>query len=482
MKRLSILLSACLVAFSCQPQFDMVPPSTSAPVQQEFSENWFVTLNGAGSKSGTDWNNALPFSKFLTMISNPSSNLSDAGIHIQEGRYLVPEADGFLTISKDILCVRGGYRKGLEYDDLSDCDPEKYPTVFTGDVNGNGVADEGDGAFALVTEGTVRFENITFTLFYKGAKMNTVTEGKGGAVFGLNGQYLTTSVECNNCVFLGNVSGVAGTSGHEGGAACYIHQGYFKARGCVFKDNSSNSRGGAIRSGGKQAVLFMDRCFFTGNSIVGDWGSAVQNSEGVVCANNCTMVGNSGKGSTLNGGGAFFLSNNTVIDNSAPNGTSNAAFRCESKTDRGTILVNNVLSNANAEGVGLVMNSSATFRSRGCNVIKSLVLGSGCTDPTVAEDYLIEKDKAAFVLEGKVEDNCFVWDIAQVQAGLKSYVTTDEVYDAAVSFDPSAYCSIAVLGRSFATWVTPAAFSVDGRGKDRGEDGFQPGSYDPNLD
>lgn len=481
MKHSYLFLIFPLVALACQPQFDMVPPGGTTTVVQEFSDNWYVSLNGSGSKSGVDWNNALPFSQFLKMISNPSSNLSSAGIHIQEGTYLVPEKDGFLDISKDILCIRGGYSKTLEFEDQSKCDPVLYPTIFTGDVNNNGVADEGDGAFGIVNGGTVRFENIVFSNFYKSAEMNTKTEGKGGAVFGINGPYLTTSVECVKCQFVGNVSGVAGTSGHEGGAACFIHEGYFKARDCVFKDNSGNSRGGAIRASGKQAVLFMDRCFFTGNSIAGDWGSAVQLSEGVVCANNCTMVGNQGKGSTLNGGGAFFLSNNTIIENSAPNGTSNAAFRCESKTDRGSVLINNVLFNENPEGYGLILNSSGTYKSRGSNVVKSISLGSGCTDPSAGEDLLVEKVKQ-MVLTGKVEDNCFVWDIAQVQADLKSYVTEDEVYTAAVEFDPSAYCSIAVLGRAYATWVTPASFSKDGRGKDRGEDGFQPGSYDPNLD
>ena len=481
MKHSYLYLILPLVALACQPQFDMVPPGSNATVAQEFSDNWYVTLNGSGSKSGVDWNNALPFKQFLKMISNPSTNLSDAGIHIQEGTYVVPEKDGFFEITKDVLCIRGGYSKTLEFDDLSKCDPALYPTVFTGDVNKNDVADDGDGAFCIVKGGVVRFENITFTHFYKSAEMNSKTEGKGGAVFGVDGPYLTTSLECINCQFIGNVNGVAGTSGHEGGAACFIHQGYFKARNCIFKGNAANSRGGAIRCGGKQSVLFMDRCFFTGNSITGEWGSAVQLAEGVVCANNCTMVGNQGKGSTLNGGGAFFLSNNTIIDNSAPNGTSNAAFRCESKTDRGSILINNVLFNENLEGYGLILNSNGTYKSRGSNVVKSISLGNGCTDPSAGEDFLVESVKQ-MVLTGKVEDNCFVWDIAQVQDNLKSYVMEDDVYNAAVEFDPSAYCSIAVLGRAYATWVTPASFSKDGRGEDRGEDGFQPGSYDPNLD
>ena len=478
MKKVIVLLSvAALAALSCQPHFDMVPPGNAVVVEQEFSENWYVTKDGAGVKNGTDWNNALPFEDFLLLMSNPASSLSEAGIHIQEGVYLVSDANKFLTVSKDILCVRGGYKKGLAYDDVSECDPEKYPTVFTGDANGDGEADDGDGAFIYVTEGNLRFENITFRHFWQGSEMEGELGGKGSPVFGINGSYLATSVECVNCVFDGNVNGVAGTTSHEGGSCAFVSEGYFKARACLFKNNSAISRGGVLRTISSKAVLFLDRCMFVGNSINGSFGSVIQNSDGVVCANNCTMISNQGSGSTLNGGGAFFLSSNTIIDDSAPNGANNAAFRCESKADRKSVLINNVLSSSVSDGYGLVLNSSGTFFSKGYNVIKSIYLGSGCSDPTVKED--LKKD---IILDGKREGNVWEWDIAQIEDELKGYTNADEVYDAAVGFDPSAYCGISVLGRAYATWVTPTAFSLDGRGEMRGDDTMQPGSYDPNLD
>ena len=180
----------------------------------------------------------------------------------------------------------------------------------------------------------------------------------------------------------------------------------------------------------------------------------------------------------LNGGGAFFISNSTIIDDSAPNGTNDAAFRCESKQDRNSTIINNVFMNMNSEGYGLIMNSSnAALMSRGYNVIKSVKIADGLSDPTAGEDLV--KD---IVLTGKIEDNCWTWDIAQVEAELKGYANADDIYDAATAFDPSTYCGIAVLGRAYANWVTPAAFAMDGRGEMRGEDSFQPGSYDPNLD
>ena len=189
------------------------------------------------------------------------------------------------------------------------------------------------------------------------------------------------------------------------------------------------------------------------------------------------MVSNTGKGSTLNGGGAFFLSNSTVIDDSAPDGTNNAAFRCESKQDRNSTMINCIFSNTTSDGYGILMNASGTIVSRGYNLIKSVSLGSGCTDPTVASD--LKKD---VVLDGSLAEGCWQWDIAQVEEDLKGYAIADEVYDAAVGFNPANYCGISVLGRAYATWVTPNSFAMDARGVVRGDDGFQPGAYDPNLD
>ena len=473
------ILPLCLMVAACQPHWDMVPPgSGGGGVTQEFADNWFVTKDGSGSKTGSDWNNALPFKDFLTMIANTTTGLADAGIHIQEGTYVVPAGAGkFLTVSKDILCIRGGYSRELTYDELDKCDPTAYPTIFTGDVNGSAEANEGDGAFVYVTGGMVRFENITFKHFYKSNSLDKETEGKIGAVFGVNGPYVSTGVECKNCIFDSNTSGYTGDSGLQGGPCAFVTEGYFKARACVFKNNYAQSRGGALRLSGKTAVVFLDGCFFSGNGLGDTWGKAIQVSEGVLCANNCTFVGHSGNGSTINGGGAFFLSSNTVIDDSSPNGTNNAAFRCESKQDRKSILINNVFGNAASDGCGLTLNSSgATFISRGFNVFKTVTCAEGLTNPTTAED--LTKD---IVLTGTVEDNCWKWDISQVEADLAGFIGADEIYDAAIAFDPSAYCSIAVLGRAYATWVTPNAFALDGRGEARGED-FQPGSYDPNLD
>ena len=481
MKHTYIFIASLAVLASCQPHFDMVPPPDAAENPQEFIDNWFVSRDGSGTRNGADWDNSMPFADFINLLGNTTTNLSDAGIHIKEGVYVVSnEANSFLRLTKDILCVRGGYNKDLESDDLSKCDPSLYPTIFSGDVNGDGEANTGDAGFAYVTNGNSRFENITFKNFYLSSAMVDAAGAASSAVFGINGPYLTTSVECNRCIFEGNVNGVAGTTAQEGGPAAFVTKGYFKARQCEFRDNSGNSRGGALRTNDKQGIIFLDRCLFRGNTLTGgNFGTAIQCSSGVVCMNNCTMLRNNGNGATLNGGGAFFVANSTLIDDCSPDGTTNAAFRCESKAESGSVIINSVFTTTSADGYGILLNSNGgTLLSKGYNVIKSVFLGhSSNVDPATGND-----TKKDIVLAGEFSEGVFQWNIDQLGDDLKGLAVEDDVYSAAVAFNPVAYCEISVLGRAYATWVTPLAFTVDARGEDRGEDGYQPGAYDPNLD
>ncbi|MCR5003570.1 MAG: hypothetical protein K5984_04290 [Bacteroidales bacterium] len=451
-KRYMIFLAATLVA--CQPQYDMVPPESIVIEEKEFSENWYISNDGAGLKDGSDWSNALPFDELLTMLTSDAASFSEAGIHIKEGTYTIPTKDeeDFITLACNVLCIRGGYSESLTGDDLSDCNPQEHPTVMTGEKG-----------FAKVAGITALFENIKFTGFKR-------------SVFNINGDNTTTSIECHNCIFDNNKNEIASNS-EAGGAGAFITQGYFKAKNCVFTNNSAVSRGGAVRINGKSGLVFLDKCFFMNNSIEKTWGSALQVSAGVLCANNCTMVNNTGAGSTLNGGGAFFISNCTVIDDSDANGSNNAAFRCESKTEAQSMIVNSIFTTTSSDGKGIIVNNNSVLTSKGYNVIKSVYLGSGAVDPCISTD--LKKD-ANLIGSADAEQKCWKWDFNQISSNFTEFATSDDIYDAAMAFDPSAYCSVSVVGRNYATWVTPDAFGEDCRGEKRDSDGFVPGAYESN--
>ncbi len=468
MKKIVRYILLCLLpAFcACQPQFEMVPPGYGS-ISQEFDENWYVTANGAGLKNGNDWTNAISFNRFLEMITASDASFTTAAFHIMEGTYKVPaRKNTYRALSGDICCIRGGYSAASEYSDLSHCDPSLYPTVFTGDLDGDGKAGEGDGAFAYITGGHIRFDNITFKNFYLSSTLAGNLGGKGSAVFGINGPYYSTIVECRNCRFEGNVNGVAGNSGQEGGSCAMVTAGYLELSDCIFRGNSANSRGGAIRTNSSKGLVFMNRCLFTGNSIAGTYGM-----------NNTTMVGNSGKGSTLNGGGAFLVVSSTIIDDADPDDES-AAFRCESQADRNTTVINSVFSSSKANGYGVILNANGTLVSKGFNLFKNIEAHAGSSDPSSAT----KDTKKDVVLNGSLQGKCWKWDISQVRSDIKDYAIVDDVYDAAIGFDPSEYCDIFVVGKSFVSWLTPISLAKDARGSIRGDERFQPGAYDPNID
>ena len=467
-KILAYLLPLALLASACQPKFEMTPPKSGTVKNLEFAENYYVTAQGDGLKDGDGWGNALPFSEFLTRLSDPERPLADACFHIREGNYTISFDLGYLPLSKTVGCVRGGYSKELTLDDLSKCDPDRFPTVFNGG---------GDGAFIYLTEGELRFDNICFKNFLQPTDMATNLVGRGSAVFGINGAtYQSASVNCNGCRFEGNVNGYDGSSSsYDGGSCVFLSKGYFKARDCVFRDNRSRSRGGAIRTYDKQSVLFLDRCLFTGNTLSASFGSAIQNTSGTVCMNNCTLVDNVGAGGTLNGGGSFFVANSTLLDSADGSDVNNAAFRCESAEGTGSLIVASVFSHKGATGTGIHLNGVLT--SRGYNLIKNVSLTAGKVDPTTADDSVRDQ-----VLEGAFEGNCWKWNLSQVSPAPAAYATVDPVYAAALSFNPYAYCGVYVLGRVFASWVGPASFALDCRKSARGLERFQMGAYDPNID
>ena len=477
MKKLLRYILPCVLLAACQPKFEMVPPggNTQAP---EFSENWFVTMDGAGTKSGKDWGNAISFSRFMSMITDASSSYTNSAFHIREGEYLVTAKDAYKSLSCDVACIRGGYSKDLTYSDLSLCNPDLYPTVFSGDVNKSGAADDGDGVFAYVTGGSIRFDNITFKHFYLSKTAANALGGKGSAVFGVNGSVQNTVLECRNCLFEDNVNAVNDNAGREGGPCAFVSEGYFRAKDCIFRSNKANSRGGAIRTSGTYSALFLDRCLFTGNRIDGSYGSAIQGSSGTICMNNCTLVGNVGKGSTLNGGCAFLIVSSTVVDDAEPNGTENAAFRCESTAEANSTVINSVFSNSKASGIGLIVNGgSSMLTSCGFNLFKSIQSNSTtCPNPLASSDTVLD-----VVLTGAVDGRIWKWDVAQVWSNLREFAIVDDVFDAASAFNPAAY-SMTAVGKGFTAWVGASSFLKDGRGSVRGDEKFQPGSYDPNID
>ena len=487
MKRIiSIFALAALLILpeACQKYYPMVPPPIK-DVEDDLDEEiggsmpFFVTVYGSGSMDGSSWDNAMDASGLLDLLTN-YQNLSRQPIYVAEGKYVLSnEAGQGVTLTKDIYNIKGGFSASSSSYSTEDWDPVKYPTIFSGDVNGNNRADEGDCGLFKVTSGHVKFEGIHFRHGYLSQTHAAEFAGQIGAGIYVNGSALSTSVTLIGCEFRDNITAAANnvSSSVAGGPCILVHSGMVKARNTKFIGNAEmkGGRGGALRLNNNEACCFLDKCYFSGNRLTDKFGTAIQVSAGHLCINNSTFVDNVGDAGVINGGGAFLIVNTTVVLDASDK--ANYAFRCESNNGKGSRLINNVFMTEKPSGAGMNVNhNSPDLTSFGGNIFQSIQYGDN-SDKNAS----IFTPAATDVLKsvsGTLTDECWVYSPSGV---MSNYVTYNNLADAVKGFNPTISASYSGLGNTFFEWVTEQGFKVDYRGNARNVNKLQPGSYDSNL-
>ena len=471
---MTIAALSLLGAGACQKTYQMVPPPSASSSDdslddEDFGGNKetaiFVTPYGEGEMDGTSWDNAIDADTFLSLLSDPT-DLSKAKIYLAEGDYYMSGGSVFgPEIRKKIGSVMGGYSILSKGTDLSSRDVAIHTTVFSGDVNKNKRADEGDCGLLCVLGGTSSFDGIIFRNGYINEK--TASSQKSGAGVFVDGD-ADTWVEFVNCRFEDCVS-AATTPGYAGGAAVYVKAGQARLKACELTGCSGVSRGGALRCNNDNAILFLDQCSIHGNSVKYDWGSGLQLSSGTICVNNSTfcsnVVGWQGSGGTVNGGGAMLVLNSTIISDDTT-----AGIRCESDSRNASFFANNISLNTNG-APGFLLNGNGKVAVSGGHNIFNKVAGELQSD---ASDVTYDTDLKNF---GSLENGAYIWDNAKVS--LATYATATEIDGYAREFSP-VICPVAEIGKVFAEWCD--GFAVDGRGKARNPEKLLPGAYDPCLE
>ena len=182
----------------------------------------------------------------------------------------------------------------------------------------------------------------------------------------------------------------------------------------------------------------------------------------------------------INGGGAFFICNTTVVGDT--DDTTDYAFRCESGSgNKNTKLINNVFASEKSAGFGInINNNTPDITSMGGNIYQRIKYGdnndkSATIFSPFGSDVILESP-----LSGTVTDDMWVYTLP---ASKIQFTTAQEVIDAAKSFKPSIgrETAFAELGMQFYNWVGDAGFKVDYSGNARNEEKFMPGSYDSKL-
>ena len=221
-----------------------------------FATDYYVSVEGSGDKKGSSWENAIVFTDMCGKINE----YKDGDVfYFQGGTYYVPAK--VPTVSKGYSFI--GTTTGT-------------PTVFSGDVNGDGVANEGDASSLLFIQLKTKngdaskhfvLKNITFTGAY-------VNQEKTSALRVDNSGW----VDVQNCIFNKNISVYSNsTTNNYGGPACLLERSTVNFTDCKFINNESKGRGGAIKltsDAQTKGYTTLNRCLVSGNK-ASSLGSAI---------------------------------------------------------------------------------------------------------------------------------------------------------------------------------------------------------------
>ena len=324
---------------------------------EDSTAGYYVSLDGAGDKSGNNWANAMDAAKMwglITLAEAQPEDINDAVFKLAAGTYdwAAITATDIPTISiaeehgPVKFTVMGGFDEFTGLRDL-----EQNPTVFTGakthpvlviaggnlDVVMDGIQftdgkSESDGGGVNVTSGTWTFTNCEFSaneakyggaIYIEAAKVqifggkfeSNVASDNGGAIHTYeNGCLEISDYEDSPTLFLNN-------SSHRYGGAIDIETSNAgienRINSAIFKGNHSIYNGGsiAVTSTASTTKVYISQCTFGGN---GDGESNVANFGGAVYAEKDTFV-NIGNSSftgnrARNNGGAFCIEGDSYLN------------------------------------------------------------------------------------------------------------------------------------------------------------------------
>ena len=186
-------------------KFTLVAALLAAPAALFAQSNHYISLTGAGSNDGSSWDNAMPFS---TLCENIDTYENGDVFYFKEGTYVFSAP---LKVTGKGYTFIGGFSKDLTgTSNETPTYPTVTPTIFSGDVNGDGVANEGDSeclfSFKANTKNGVKdnlivLKGLDFTGAYSQASPGNNATARGALHLDNCGW-----VEVDNCRFYGNVA------------------------------------------------------------------------------------------------------------------------------------------------------------------------------------------------------------------------------------------------------------------------------------
>lgn len=453
-----------------EPNVPDVPDIPEVP-----SKAYFVKQEKAGSGSGEDWDNAMGTAELRDLLNSSAEATGDVEnmtFHVAQGTYLIGDKPEGVTIAykglekQVVIKFWGGYDPASTGTDLDKRDIAN-PTIFTGDVNGNGEADEGDySLFTLGAYTDVTFDGFTFS---QGFHANNSDNSYGSGFYVAHAE---ATLQLNHCSIRKCRNNRIETEG-AGGSAIFIDHGIVKLNDVLVKENATGDGGslGTIRSKNNDVVLFINGSrinFNTGR----EYGYAIQMSAGNLCMNNTFLIANWGSEGSINGAAAMLLVNNTMIE-----GRPGILLRCESTPSQQSCLMNNIIITGGVVDYPLVNVSDpdkCRLTSKGYNLFGGIAPNNSGFIPSNTDLYgCTEWDsnghKLGFNYNGEKEIS--EWDENIAALGFTP-TTLSAVKSAINEFDPDSRPAKIEqsLGKEFLGWLESIkAFPAEGN--------LIPGSY-----
>ena len=438
-------------------KFYLIAALMAAPAAS-FATDYFVTPDGKGTQDGLSWDNAMSLDAFREKVGDASTDIHT--YYFAGGTYVV---DKPLKILKKGCTLIGGFAADLTG---TSHDTPTYPsaarTVFTGDVNGDGVANAGDAQCIISVKTDTKNGDETKKVVLKGLELtcaySQTSPGDNADARGALHLDNCGWVEVDNCRFYGNVG--EDPTGEDpkqaGGMAFTSHRSLSVFNNCEFTDNKATSRGGAIKltsDNKEKGKTTFNRCLIARNTIKNDLGSAICMQHGAYLQIvNSTVTGNAGP----DGEAAIFATGTddkhlryVYIVNSTVAGNG-AAPQIEMTSDANLFVANSIIV-SDGDAAALSVSTTKESVSGGMNIVGSDAAGTltwGVTDDAQAGN-----NYAAVFGENVLGDN-----------GVIEPLATTGKYTAAA------------LAEAIADWGIKADVTVDQTGKTRA-DGSTPGAY-----
>lgn len=438
-------------------KFTLVAALLAAPAALFAQSNHYISVPGAGSHDGSSWDNAMPFS---TLCENIDAYANGDVFYFKEGTYVFSAP---LKVTGKGYTFIGGFASELTgTSNEIPTYPTTTPTVFSGDVNSDGVASEGDAECLLSFKTDTKNGDETKKVVLKGLELtcaySQTSPGDNATARGALHLDNCGWVEVDNCRFYGNVAEepAEGYAKQVGGMAFTSHRSLSVFNDCEFTDNKATSRGGAIKltsDNKEKGKTTFNRCLIARNTIKNDLGSAICMQHGAYLQIvNSTVTGNAGP----DGEAAIFATGTddshlryVYIVNSTVAGNG-AAPQIEMTSDANLFVANSIIV-SDGDAAALSVSTTKESVSGGMNIVGSDAAGTltwGDTDDAQAGN-----NYAAVFGENVLGDNGVIEPLAE-----------------------TGKYTAAALAEAIADWGIEADVTVDQTGKTRAN-GSTPGAY-----